>query len=114
MNEHKREQQDQITEFTEKTRKEVHIWDWLGRILPLTALFALSIFHYADLHSLRDLVLGISLVVFVTICFVWWYWALRKIISSVKYIQQAHQKFADLTDELRQLRKNLRKNDSDR
>ena len=112
MNENK--QQDQITEFTEKTRQEVHLWDWLGRILPLTALFILAVLHYTDLHNLRDLVLGLSLVGFVTICFIWWYWALRKIISSVKHIQQAHVKFSDITRELKMLKKNLRNNDSDR
>lgn len=114
MNDSERKQTEQLTEFTEKTRKEVHLWDWLGRVLPLTALFSLAIFHYADLHDLRNLVLGLSLIVFVTVCFIWWYWALRKILASVKHIQQAHAKFLDLAHELKLLKKNMRKDDSSR
>lgn len=114
MNANRDKQQDQITEFTEKTSREIHIWDWLGRILPLTALFSLAVFHYADLHDLRNLILGISLVVFFTVCFIWWYWALRKILSSVKYLQQAHQNFSELMLELKILKKNLKRDDSNR
>lgn len=114
MNDRIKEDSQEINDFTEKTRKEVRIWDWLGRVLPLTALFTLAVLHFTDLHDFRDMLLNISLVAFVTVCFVWWYWALRKIISSVKYIHRAHERFLEIARELKKLRIEIKKDDSDR
>jgi len=105
-------QNQEITEFTEKTRKEVKVWDWLGRVIPLTVLTILTVLHFAEFHTLRDTILNISFIIFLTVCFVWWFWALRKIVSSVNYIQQAHTKFLNITKELKKLRRDIDRNDS--
>jgi len=112
MNSDANKSNQEIIEFTEKTRKEVKIWDWLGRVIPLTVLTILTVLHFAEFHTLRDTILNISFIVFLTACFVWWFWALRKIVSSVNYIQQAHIKFLDITKELRKMRRDIDKNDS--
>jgi hypothetical protein len=105
---------EEVKEFTEKTRQEVRIWDWIGRVFPLIALFAVTLTHFIELHTLRDVLLALNATIFIAICVIWWYWALRKIISSVNYIQKAHDKFLEVTSELKKLRKEIRQDDSNR
>lgn len=114
MNENIENSTKEVTEFTEKTRREVRLWDWLGRVLPLIALVIVTVAHYSDFHSIRDMIINIGAVIFVSVCFIWWYWALRKIVSSVKYIQRAHEKFIEVAQELRNIKKDINKDDSNR
>lgn len=114
MNDNTENSTKEVTEFTEKTRKEVRLWDWLARILPLIALVIITVTHYGNFHGIRDIIIDIGAIAFISICFIWWYWALRKIVSSVKYIQRAHERFIEVAQELRKLKKDIKKDDSDR
>ena len=114
MNDNNENNAKEITEFTEKTRKEVKWWDWAGRVLPLVALVVITITHYGDFHSVRDIIIDVGAIVFISVCFIWWYWALRKIVVSIKYIHRAHERFLEIAEELKKLRKSIKKDDSDR
>lgn len=104
----------EVKNFTEKTTKEGNWWDWTARILPLVAICTIAVLHYFKLHDIRDLVLDSVVIVFFTICFIWWYWAIQKIVGAAKYLNRSQQKFVELARELRQLKKDVKNNDSNR
>lgn len=109
-----RKEAQEVKDFTEQTTKEGKWWDWTARILPLVAICTVAVLHYFKLHDIRDLFLDIVVIVFFTICFVWWYWAIQKIVSAAKYLNNSRQRFADLAKELRKLKKDIRHDDSNR
>lgn len=105
---------ESVKQFEKKTFKEVKIWDWLARILPLTVLAVASVCHVFQWKSALDLLLEISLVVFLIVSFIWWYWAIYKIAVTVKFMKATQQKFLDVIAELRKIKKEINKDDSDR
>lgn len=105
---------ESVKQFEKKTFKEVKIWDWLARLLPLTVLAVASIFHFFQWKSALDLILEISLIVFLVVSFIWWYWAIYKIAITVNYMRTTQQKFLDVIAELRNVKKELNKDDSNR
>lgn len=107
---------DEPTIFTKKTYKEVKIWDWLGRILPLTVLAVISVLYLLDETDLLTLILEITAISFLVICFIWWYWAIYKIATTVKYMYDAQTKLKEVLNEFRLFKRDLRneKDTSDR
>ena len=104
----------EVTEFTESTKRQARIWDWVGRILPMFALAIVLVLHFVKQHGLRDIALDAILIVFLTICFIWWYWAIMKIVASTKYLKNTYLKFKELSNELRNIKKDINSDDSNR
>lgn len=101
--------------FARKTFKEVKIWDWLARLLPLSVLAVLAVLHFFKWSDYIGLILEITLIVFIITCFVWWYWALYKIAASVKYLQSAQDKFDEIRKEFKEMKKSfVDRNDKDK
>ena len=103
-----------LKNFTEKTSNEANLWDWLGRVLPLTAICILAVLHFFHMYEWRDRLLNISIIVFFVTCVIWWYWALRKIVATARYMQRAQEKFLDIARELKKLKKETKEIDSNR
>ena len=104
----KLENEDQVETFAKKTYREVTIWDWLGRILPLSVLAVISIAKLFELHSLLDIVIQFSVLIFFIICFIWWYWAIYKIAITVKYMRESHQNFISIQHELKRFKETFK------
>lgn len=98
--------------FAKQTYKEVTLWDWLGRILPMSVLAIISVCYFFKWHTALDLVLEIASIIFFIICFIWWYWAIYKIAVTAHYIKNAQERFRQIAQELRKFKKDI--NDSDR
>ena len=114
MTQNKKEDDIEITDadaenFARKTYKEVKIWDWLARILPLTALTCLAVAYFFKWSTAIELVLDITVVIFFLTCFVWWYWAIYKIAVAVKYIRLSQEKFVEIKEDISQFKKTFRK-----
>lgn len=105
---------EEVTAFTESTKRQARLWDWIGRLLPLAALAVVTVLHYSSYHDLRDTVLNAVLLAFLLLSFIWWYWAIIKIVSSATYLQETYTKFKELSLELRGIKKDLKQDDSDR
>lgn len=103
---------DDAEYFARQTYKEVTIWDWLGRVLPLTALAIIAVFYFFRWENGLQFVLDVIVVVFFVICFIWWYWAIYKIAVTAKYLKSSQEKFKQVLHELRQFKKEVRHNDS--
>lgn len=109
MKNRKIENKPQITEdadhFARRTYKEVKLWDWLARILPLTVLTVLTVAYFFKWTNVVELVLDITVIVFFLTCFVWWYWAIYKIAVAVKYIRMSQEKFTEIKREISEFKK---------
>ena len=104
----------EVEHFTDSTTKEARWWDWLARILPLVAICTIAVLHYFKMHDIRDMVLDIAVIIFFTVCFVWWYWAIKKIVYAARYMKSTQERFADLLKELRKFKKESKDLDSNR
>jgi hypothetical protein len=104
----------EVEHFTETTKREARWWDWLGRILPLVTICTIAVLHYFKMYNIRDIVLDVAVIVFFTICFIWWYWAIKKIVYSAKYMQSTQQRFSELVQEIKKFRKEKGDLDSNR
>ena len=104
----------EVEHFTETTKREARWWDWIGRILPLVAICTIAVLHYFKMHDIRDMFLDVAVIVFFTVCFIWWYWAIKKIVYSAKYMQSTQQKFAELVKEIKKFKKESKDLDSNR
>lgn len=93
--------------FARKTYKEVKIWDWLARILPLSVLAILSVCYFFKWNSVIDVILEVSIIVFLIVCFIWWYWAIYKIATTVKYLRNSQERFKELRAELSRFKKDI-------
>lgn len=105
------EKQD-LDSFEKKTYKEVSLWDWLGRVLPLSVLAVITVCYMFDLKDWLDIVVEVSVIIFFIICFIWWYWAIYKIAAMVKFLRQSQKNFGDLIVEFRKFKQDLRNNKS--
>lgn len=108
------DEKQQNKSFLEKTEKETKVWDWLSRILPLVALSLITLTHFTDRTEIRDIVLNCVVVLFLTICFIWWYWAIRHIFNTVKHLRNAEKTFLDMAIELSKFKKDLDQNAGNR
>lgn len=93
--------------FARRTYKEVKIWDWLARILPLSVLAILSVCYFFKWNTAIELILEVSIVVFIVVCFIWWYWAIYKIAITVKYLRSSQERFKELKAELARFKKDI-------
>lgn len=93
--------------FAKKTYREVVIWDWLARILPLTVLASLSVCYFFKWNTAIELILEVSIIGFFVVCFIWWYWALYKIAIAFKHIRASQDHFKQLKAEIAKFKKEM-------
>jgi hypothetical protein len=87
--------------------KHVSVWAWLGRVLPLTALFALVMALVFDFQVKMDYILyGIALGFGVT-AFIWWWWVIYAVKSLTNMLEDNRQRFIDVVKELKTIRRDL-------
>ena len=103
---------EELTDLEKKTFKEVTWWDWLARLFPLTILAIASVCHFFQWKTTLDIILEVSLVIFAIVCFTWWYWAIYKIATSIRFMRITQQKFLDVANELKKIKKDIKKDDS--
>ena len=101
---------DDVEHFERKTFKEVTVWDWLGRVLPMSTLAIIIVCYFFKWNTALELILEVATVVFFIVCFIWWYWALYKIAVSIKYMRASHRRFIDLHKEINIVKKIIKPN----
>jgi hypothetical protein len=94
-----------IEYFERKTFREVTLWDWVGRMLPMSALAGIVVCYFFKWNNALELILEVTTVIFFIVCFIWWYWALYKIAVSVKYMRSSYRKFVHLHKEIDTVKK---------
>ena len=108
MKQHLKDLED-VQNFEKKTYREVTIWDWLGRILPLSVLAVISIAKLMEWDSLLSIVIQSSVIIFFIICFIWWYWAIYKIAVTVRYMRKSQEEFISVSNEIAKFKREFKK-----
>jgi hypothetical protein len=102
------DEKENFEHFEKRTYREVTIWDWLGRVLPMVVLALISICYFFEWHTWLDILLEVTVGVFFIVCFIWWYWAIYKIAAMVKYLRQSQKNFQSLLEDLKNLRSSIK------
>ena len=75
-------------------RKTISLWVWIGRIVPLSTLFILSLIVVFTPESFIQWFMIVMATSFATIAFIFWWW----VIWSIKTIYNC---LSQITDSLR-------------
>jgi tellurite resistance protein TehA-like permease len=99
---------NEYKDFEEKSLREISLWEWLARILPLTVLAAVVILYFFKWHSALELLLEITAISFAAVCFIWWFWALKKIARTIKYMSNTQESLKEVLIQFKLLKKDLK------
>lgn len=97
-----------MTEPVEKVKKQVKIWDWAARVLPLFAVSGIIFCHYFDYTDARDLLIRLTLLGFLFSAIVWWWWAIYKIAWLAELYSSITQKLSDIKAGTSDLKKDIK------
>ena len=87
----------------------VTIWAWLGRVAPLTALFALGLeLLYQPTGFLEYIVIGVAISFGVT-AFIWWWWVIYAVKDLNIMLQSATDRFETVIVEIKKVQKEISK-----
>lgn len=89
--------------------RQINIWWFSARVFPLVALFVLGVLHFLDLDSVLDYILIASGIFFITCSVTWWWWVMHLIKNLNRNIYVSVAQFEDITNEIKNLRKELKK-----
>jgi heme/copper-type cytochrome/quinol oxidase subunit 2 len=87
--------------------RQVTVWAWLGRVAPLTALFALALeLIYQPTGWLEYIVIGVAISFGVT-AFIWWWWVIYAVKDLNEMLQSATDRFDIVIFEIKKVHKEL-------
>jgi hypothetical protein len=91
-----------------KLSKQITFWELAARVLPLLALFIVTVLWFVDLQSpIQYIMLAIS-ISFAFIAMSWWWWVMFVIKSINHNMDVSLSKFEEITQDLRELKKDLK------
>ena len=90
--------------------KQISIWFWLGRVLPLLALVTICLVLIFDLNDYLDYILYAIAIIFAGFAFTWWWWVLDTVRGLFKLLESAQDRFTQVIKELTDIKKDLKKN----
>jgi len=90
------------------TQKQVKLWDWAARILPMLTLIAIFICHYLELDDLRNKIINLSLVVFCLTAIIWWWWAIYKISWLANLYSSLAERLKEVRTGAKEIKKDLK------
>lgn len=90
-----------------RTAREVSVWSWLAKILPLTILAIIAVFYTFGWDTQTTQLINLTIIVFFIFCCIWWFWALKKIAMFVMTMRSTKTRFKELVVEIRKLRKDI-------
>lgn len=91
-----------------KLNKQITFWELAARVLPLLALFTVTVLWFVDLQSpIQYIFLAIS-ISFAFIAMSWWWWVMFVIKSINHSMDVSLSKFEEITQDLKELKKDLK------
>ena len=67
-----------------KLKRQVKAWSWIGKVLPLSTLFAIVLILVFDFQTALEWTIGSIAIAFGVVAFTWWWW----VIYAVKELNQ--------------------------
>lgn len=88
---------------------QINIWWFCARVFPLVALFVFGVLNFLNLDSVLDYLLITIGIFFITCSVTWWWWVMHLIKNLNRNIYVSVAQFEDITNEIKNLRKELKK-----
>ena len=92
-------------------KKSVGIWEWLGRVAPLTALMILCIVLAFDFTSWIDYFVSAISLLFAITAFTWWWWVIYAVKELNQLLSTTTERFDQVIKDIRSLKEDFRKKD---
>lgn len=92
-------------EDTQRRIKQAKLWLKLARILPLTALSVFIVPYVIGWDSTTDKIVCVIIISFLVICFLWWFWAVDKILMLLNIYQRSEDLAEKVNKEINVLKK---------
>jgi hypothetical protein len=86
-------------------KRSVGIWEWLGRVAPLTALMILCIILAFDFTSWISYLVSAIALLFAITAFTWWWWVIYAVKDIFRLLNSANKRFAEVLVELKNIKK---------
>ena len=90
-----------------KLEKQTRLWKYAGWTLPFLALAGIVFAYWIDPTTLLNKTIIIICTVFFAVSVFWWWWALDKFTDLIKEKISLAEKFAILSKEIKEMRKDL-------
>jgi Tfp pilus assembly protein PilO len=87
--------------------KQSQWWKYAAGILPFACLIVLVLLELIGWSDLHNRVLFIILVGFFITGAIWWWWAIDKIINLTALLIQSDQKFTEIKEEIKEIKKEV-------
>ena len=93
--------------ISDKTVKEVKIWDYVARVAPFLALAIIAVTYLIGASTLLHISIIGTIIVFFTAGVVWWWWSIYKIANIIIKIRQSQNKFKEVGQQIKDIRKEV-------
>lgn len=93
---------------TQARIRQTKLWLKAARILPLVALAMFIVPYVVGWDSATDKIVCVIIIGFLTVCFLWWFWAVDKILMLLKIYQRSEDLAEKVNKEISVLKKIIR------
>lgn len=94
--------------MTLNIKKQSQWWKYAAGTIPMVCLAILVTIDLANWSHMHNQLLGVLLLCFFTVGVLWWWWAVDKIIQLVKLLMETETKFAELKEELKKIKNEVK------
>lgn len=96
-----------MTKFNIKTiAQQARYWDLFSRIVPIIFVLVASVYYFNQYTTIGILV-WIGVILFGVTSLIWWWWTLFTIIKMFTVLNEAHEKFISISNEINTLREHV-------
>lgn len=89
--------------------KHVKAWSWIGKVAPLSALFAVLLVLIFDFDTVGDWIIGSIAFSFGVVAFTWWWWVIYAVKELNKLLTTTTERFEQVMKDIKDLKTDLRK-----
>jgi hypothetical protein len=86
--------------------RQAKYWDLFSRIVPIIFVIVASVYYFNQYTTIGILV-WTGIILFGVTSLVWWWWTLFTIIKLFSVLNEAHEKFHSISNEISTLKEHI-------
>ncbi len=91
-----------------KKDKQINIWVWLARILPIVYLIGSVVIYTIGTDTATNILITITLTILSAFAIGWWWWAMDTIRHLMGMFDKNLKRYEEIADELSDVRHELK------